>query len=69
MFGLGGSYVIETENAASFWNQFIVNVEAQYTPNRRLTDTGLSHAGDKTDEYIKEIDTLLAHKEKEIMVV
>ena len=52
VFGLGGSYVIETENAASFWNQFIVNVEAQYTPNRRLTDTGLSHAGDKTDEYI-----------------
>lgn len=52
VFGLGGSYVIETENLNSFWNQFIVNVEAQYTPNRRLTDTGLADGGDKTDEYI-----------------
>jgi len=52
VFGLGGSYVIETETAGSFWDQFIVNVEGQYTPNRRLTGTGLEHGGEKTDEYI-----------------
>jgi len=52
VFGLGGSYVIETETAGSFWDQFIVNVEGQYTPNRRLTGTGLQHGGERTNEYI-----------------
>ncbi len=59
VFGLGGSYVNEMENINSFWNQFIINLEAQYTPNRRLTDTGLGNGGQKTDEYII---TLVAEK-------
>lgn len=50
--GLGAVHVIETDDASSFWNQFIVNIEAQYTPSRRLTDVGLAHGGEKTDEYI-----------------
>lgn len=50
--GLGGVYVTETEDPASFWNQFIINFEGQYTPSRRLTDVGLAHGGYKTDEYI-----------------
>ena len=50
--GLGGVYVTETENPASFWNQFIINVEAQYTPDRRLTAVDLAHGGQKTNEYI-----------------
>ncbi|SEP89510.1 hypothetical protein SAMN04488038_102130 [Solimonas aquatica] len=52
VFGLGGSYVMETEDPGSFWNQFIINAEAQYTPNRRLTGTDLGHGGEKTNEYI-----------------
>lgn len=52
VFGLGGSYVNQTDDITSFWNQFITNIEVQYTPNRRLTDTGLAHGGQKTDEYI-----------------
>ncbi|WP_245611792.1 DUF1302 family protein [Nevskia soli] len=52
VFGLGGVYVNETEDPGSFWNQFIVNFEGQYTPARRLTDVGLAHGGEKTDEYI-----------------
>ena len=39
----------------------------------KITEDELTHAEKeiqkKTDEYIKEIDTLLGHKEKEIMVV
>jgi hypothetical protein len=50
--GLGGSYVNETDDPASFWNQFIINFEGQYTPNRRLTGVDLGHGGQKTDEYI-----------------
>ncbi|MGB1562591.1 MAG: DUF1302 family protein [Sinimarinibacterium flocculans] len=52
VFGLGGSYVIETEDPDSFWDQFIINVEAQYTPSRRLTAVDLRRGGEKTDEYI-----------------
>lgn len=52
VFGIGGSYVMETEDPSSFWNQFIVNFEGQYTPNRRLTGTDLAHGGEKTNEYI-----------------
>ena len=39
----------------------------------QITEDDLKHAEkeiqDKTDEYIKEIDTVLAHKEKEILAV
>jgi hypothetical protein len=52
ILGLGGVYVNETEDPASFWNQFIVNFEGQYTPARRFTDVGLAHGGYKSDEYI-----------------
>jgi hypothetical protein len=50
--GLGGVYVNQTEDPSSFWDQFIVNAEAQYTPSRRLTGVDLGHGGEKTDEYI-----------------
>ncbi|WP_028080267.1 DUF1302 family protein [Solimonas soli] len=52
VFGLGGSYVIGTENPESFWDQFIINAEVQYTPSRRFTDVGLAHGGYESDEYI-----------------
>lgn len=52
VFGLGGTYVIETDNPGSFWDQFIINAEAQYTPARRFTDIGLKHGGYESDEYI-----------------
>jgi ribosome recycling factor len=39
----------------------------------KITEDELKHAEkeiqNKTDEYIKEIDTVLAHKEKEILSV
>ena len=39
----------------------------------QITEDDLKHAEkeiqNKTDEYIKEIDTVLAHKEKEILAV
>lgn len=52
VFGLGASYVTETEDITSFWSQFIFNLEVQYTPNRTLTAPSLSRNYDKTDEYI-----------------
>lgn len=52
VFALGGSYVIETDEPSSFWDQFIINAEAQYTPARRLTGVNLGHGGEETDEYI-----------------
>ncbi|MGQ0699476.1 MAG: DUF1302 family protein [Panacagrimonas sp.] len=52
VYGLGASYVNETEDINSFWSQFIVNLEVQYSPDRTLTATSLSRNYDKTDEYI-----------------
>jgi hypothetical protein len=52
VFGLGVSYVTEAEDAGSFWNQFIINLEAQYTPERVLTAATLGRDYDETDEYI-----------------
>lgn len=52
VLGLGGVYVNETEDVSSFWNQFIVNVETQYTPRRVFTGVDLGHGGNKSDEYI-----------------
>lgn len=52
VFGLGATYVTETEDAASFWNQFIINVEAQYTPERTFTKEDLSPDHLESDEYI-----------------
>lgn len=52
VFGLGLSKVIETDDIESFWSQFIVNLEVQYTPERVLTDPSLGKDYDKTDEYI-----------------
>lgn len=52
VFGLGGSYVNETEDIDSFWNQVIVNVEVQYTPERVYTSPGLARDGITSDEYI-----------------
>lgn len=52
ILGLGGVYVNETEDPGSFWNQFIINFEGQYTPSRHLTGVDLGSGGQKTDEYI-----------------
>ncbi|MGQ0621682.1 MAG: DUF1302 family protein [Panacagrimonas sp.] len=52
VYGLGASYVNESEDINSFWSQFIVNLEVQYSPDRILTATSLSREYDKTDEYI-----------------
>ena len=52
VFGLGGSFVNETDDIGSFWSQFIVNLEMQYTPNRTMTATSLSRNYDETEEYI-----------------
>ena len=52
VFGLGVSYVNETDDLNSFWSQFIVNLEAQYTPKRTFTREDLSNNFLESDEYI-----------------
>lgn len=59
VFGLGFSYVTETEDNNSFWNQIILNLEAQYTPERVFTSPDLGKDGLESDEYII---TLVAEK-------
>ena len=59
VYGLGASYVTETEDNTSFWNQFILNLEVQYTPERVFTHKGLSNKFLRDDEYIV---TLVAEK-------
>ena len=59
VFGLGFSYVTQTEDNKSFWNQIILNLEAQYTPERVFTSTDLGKDGLERDEYII---TLVAEK-------
>tara|TARA_R110000850_G_scaffold153763_4_gene277256 strand:+ start:4527 stop:6512 length:1986 start_codon:yes stop_codon:yes gene_type:complete len=51
VFGLGGSYVIDSEN--HFLNQLIVNLEVQYTPERTFTNGtyALSRNYIEQDEY------------------
>jgi hypothetical protein len=44
--------VTETEDAGSFWNQFIINLEVQYTPERKFTREDLSNHFLESDEYI-----------------
>lgn len=50
--GVGTSYVTETDDNTSFWNQFILNLEVQYTPNRRFTAPDLREGGIKSGETI-----------------
>ncbi len=52
VFGIGLSSVTETEDINSFWSQFIINLEAQYTPKRVFTKEDLSNDFLKSDEYI-----------------
>lgn len=52
VFALGGSFVTSTEDLNSFWDQIILNLEVQYTPERRFTRRDLGQQGLKTDEYI-----------------
>lgn len=59
VFGLGGSVVTETEDINTFWNQIILNLEVQYSPDRMLTAPSLSNKYDETEEYII---TLVAEK-------
>ncbi len=59
VFGLGASIVTETEDHESFWNQIILNLEVQYTPERRFTSPDLGKDGLTSDEYIV---TLVAEK-------
>lgn len=42
VFGLGLSYVTETDDPGSFFNQVIFNLEAAYTPDRAFTPLSLS---------------------------
>lgn len=51
VFGLGGIYVTEAD-PTSFWNQFIINLEVQYSPNRRFTSPDLGSRGHESDETI-----------------
>lgn len=51
VFGLGGSFVTEAD-IDSFWDQIILNLEVQYTPERRYTQRDLGKDGLKSDEYI-----------------
>ncbi|WP_417765728.1 DUF1302 family protein [Spongiibacter tropicus] len=59
VFGFGLSYVTETEDNKSFWNQIILNMEVQYTPERVFTSPDLGKDGLTSDEYIL---TLVAEK-------
>lgn len=52
VFGLGVSSVTETADINSFWSQFIINLEVQYTPKRVFTKEDLSNDFLKSDEYI-----------------
>lgn len=52
IIGLGASYVTETGDINSFWDQFILNLEVQYTPERAFTRPNLSGDPLRTDEYI-----------------
>ena len=52
VFGLGLSSVTETEDINSFWSQFIINLEVQYTPKRMFTKEDLSNDFLESDEYI-----------------
>lgn len=52
IFGLGLSYVNETDDINSFWSQFIINLEGQYTPKRTFTREDLSNDFLESDEYI-----------------
>lgn len=49
-FMLGGSYVIESD--IGFLNQLIINIEAQYTPERTFTNPTLSRNFIKQDELV-----------------
>ncbi|TDU31036.1 hypothetical protein DFR24_0394 [Panacagrimonas perspica] len=49
VFGVGASYVNESEN--DLLNQMIFNLEVQYTPERTFTNKGLSRNFVKQDEY------------------
>lgn len=49
-FMFGGSYVINSEN--NFLNQLIINIEAQYTPERTYTNPSLSKDYIKQDELV-----------------
>lgn len=49
VFGLGVSYVNESEN--DFLNQLIFNLEVQYTPERHFTNIGLDQDFITEDEY------------------
>lgn len=49
VFGLGVSYVNESDN--DFLNQLIFNLEAQYTPDRNYTNTGLENRFIRQNEY------------------
>lgn len=57
VFGIGGSYVTDSEIGAL--NEIILNLEVQYTPERYYTGTDLGASFDKSDEYIA---TLVAEK-------
>lgn len=52
VFGIGASFVTETEDNESFWNQIIINAEVQYTPERVYTSPDLGKDGLTSDEYI-----------------
>lgn len=51
VFGLGGSYVTSAD-PESFWDSIILNLEAQYTPERAYTRDDLGRDPIKSDEYI-----------------
>jgi len=51
VFGLGGSYVTAAD-PESFWDSIILNLEAQYTPERAYTRPDLGRDPIKSDEYI-----------------
>jgi hypothetical protein len=50
VFGLGGSYVTETDEPGSFFNQIIFNLEVAYTPERAFTPLSLSQKPLLSDE-------------------
>lgn len=52
VFGIGLSSVTETADINSFWSQFIINLEVQYTPERVFTKEDLSNSFHEADEYI-----------------
>lgn len=55
IFGVGGNYIIETEDQNSFFSQLVLRGETSFTPNKKFTDGRLSADWIEEDEWTASI--------------